>query len=79
MKTGLFSKKTSKVTMYSDDFEEAGFRYWGTTVKSVSGGKRVYKRFVISPTEVTLDRIGGYDLKLADHFCWPRHVDVASN
>jgi len=31
-------------------------------------------KFVISPVESTLIRIGRTTLKLASHFAWPRHV-----
>ncbi len=40
----------------------------------VSGEEDV-QEFVIWPMEVTLDRIGGNGLKLADNFFWPRHVE----
>lgn len=63
MKTVLPSSVTSNITTKSAESRDLG-QYWGTAVKSVSGGKGV-KELVVGTVKVSLGGVRGHFFELA--------------
>ena len=74
MKTGFIFEEDFKSNDVIGRFRGGRFQILGHDGEIGVRGEEGVQEFVISPMEVTLNRIWGNNLKLADHFFWPRHV-----